>query len=101
MIRPTPVHRPVWDAVYRDVQGPVWLNGAGGGVETPIYFFDGEQAMGRRMVVVGDSIASLHAVAGTPTAITLDGSTTMTVTQASHVLHAGRTYTGFAQHARN
>jgi hypothetical protein len=30
MIRPTPVHRPVWDAVYRDVQGPVWLNGAGG-----------------------------------------------------------------------
>lgn len=30
MIRPTPVHRPVWEPVYRDVQGPVWLNGAGG-----------------------------------------------------------------------
>lgn len=72
------------------------LNGAGGGVDVaPIYFFDGEQAMGRRMVVVGDSIASLHALAGAPTAITLDGSTTMTVTQASHALHTGSNIYGF------
>ena len=37
MIRPTPVHRPVWEPVYRDVQGPVWRNGAGGGVA---YYID-------------------------------------------------------------
>ena len=35
MIRPTPVHRPVWEPVYRDVHGPVWRNGGGSGIVGP------------------------------------------------------------------
>lgn len=41
MIRPTPVHRPVWEPVYRDVQGPVWQRG-GSGFQYPMGLFDGD-----------------------------------------------------------
>lgn len=61
------------------------LNGAGGGV-----------AEGGRLVVFGDSIAAGHGMAFTPSAITLDGSTTMVVdTSAAHGLAPGADIHGF------
>lgn len=47
------------------------------------------------LLVVGDSIAALHAMQTVPTAITLNGTTTMTITSTAHSLHEGAVIYGF------